>query len=328
MRKSCYIWQGFSFACLLTAVLFFGTGCSKKDTSISMTGFYFDTVVQIELWGTEDTTILEECKRICEEKEALLSRTREGSDIWRLNHANGEALALSEETLYLLRAAKEYAKQSDGMFDITIAPLQELWDIPNRIDGIPSQEEIDEVLLHVNIDFLEVEDGYARLTDPEAAVDLGGIAKGYIADYLKTYLVEQGVTSAMINLGGNVLAIGGKPSTGSFTVGVQRPFTARGESIESLQISDLSVVSSGVYERYLEWEGIQYHHILNPKTGYPVQTDLYQATILSQSSMEGDAWSTIAVLLGSEEAEQCFEQRKEIEAILVTDTYEVIDLRE
>ena len=129
-------------------------------------------------------------------------------------------------------------------------------------------------------------------------LDLGAIAKGYIADRLKDYLKEQGVTSATINLGGNVLCIGGHTDGKPFSVGIQKPFAQRNEVLLSVDVDDLSVVSSGIYERYFESNGTLYHHILNPKTGMPYNNGLTSVSILSSTSVEGDGLSTACFALG------------------------------
>ena len=157
----------------------------------------------------------------------------------------------------------------------------------------------------------------------DTAIELGAIAKGYIADRLKDYLVSQNVKSAIINLGGNVLCIGGKPDDSSFKIGIQKPFADRSETIAVMDIKDKSVVSSGVYERCFEKNGTLYHHLLNPKTGYPYNNGLIAVTIISDQSVDGDALSTTCFALGLEDGLKLAESLDDVQAFFVTSDYEI-----
>ena len=147
---------------------------------------------------------------------------------------------------------------------------------------------------------VEVKDQTVTLKNPKAALDLGGIAKGYIANRLQDFLTEKGVTGAVINLGGNVLTVGEKPDGSLWKIAIQKPFAEKGEALDAVSLKQGSVVTSGVYERYFYKDGILYHHLLDPSTGYPVKNDLYAVTILSKHSVDGDALSTICFVLGYE----------------------------
>ena len=148
-------------------------------------------------------------------------------------------------------------------------------------------------------------------------IDLGFIAKGYIADKMKEYLLSNGVESALINLGGNVLTIGNKPDGSPYILGIQEPFSNGQSSIPNVSIRDKSLVTSGVYERYFYEKDTLYHHILDTKTGYPIDNDLLGVTILSESSMEGDAYSTICLCLGLEDGMKLIEKTEGLEALLI-----------
>ena len=166
------------------------------------------------------------------------------------------------------------------------------------------------------------------LTDPKAAIDLGGIAKGYMADQLKEYLLAEGVTSAIINLGGNVLTVGEKPDGSSFHIGIQKPFDKQNATITSVSVKDSSVVTSGSYERYFKIDDTIYHHILNTETGFPCDNGLLSVTILSEKSIDGDVLSTACFALGLEEGQKLIESLEDIDAIFVTQDYEIIDTRD
>ena len=157
------------------------------------------------------------------------------------------------------------------------------------------------------------------LTDPEAAIDLGGIAKGYIADRIKDYLVSQGVKSAIIDLGGNILCVGKRPDGEPFRIGIQRPFADRSETAAIVEIDGKSVVSSGIYERYFEKDGVLYHHILNPDTGYPYDNGLVSVTIISDESVDGDGLSTSCFALGLEKGMELIDSLPDVYAVFITE---------
>jgi len=303
-------------------------GCSiTKKEPLSRTGFHFDTIITITLYDSKDDKILNTCFDYCKEFENLVSRTVKSSDISMVNHANGQPVEVSDTTIELLKKGIKFGELTDGAFDITIAPLSELWDFKNNPGNIPSEADINEALSHVNYKNIVIEGNTVTLTDPEAAIDLGGIAKGYMADQLKKYLLNEGVTSAIINLGGNVLTIGAKPNGTSFNIGIQKPFDEQNETITSVQVKDSSVVTSGSYERYFKVDATIYHHILNTETGYPCSNGLLGVTILSEESIDGDALSTTCFALGLEEGQELIASLEGIDAIFVTEDFEIVDTR-
>jgi thiamine biosynthesis lipoprotein len=299
------------------------TTSASSNVSVSDTGFYFDTVVTIKLNGTEDETILQKCFDKMAEYEAMLSRTREGSDIWKVNHAGGEPVEVSDETAELINLALKYADLSEGAFNITLAPYSILWDFQNNTGDVPSEEEIAEAGSHTGLSLLHIDGNTVTLDDPEAAIDLGGIAKGYIADRLKELILENGIESAWINLGGNVLTVGEKPDGSTWNIGIRDPFGEASDIITIVRLRDMSVVTSGTYERFFEKDGVIYHHILDPETGYPMQNGLKSVTILSDSSADGDALSTTCFVLGLERGMELIESLDGIEAMFVTDDKEM-----
>ena len=286
---------------------------------VSRTVTVFDTVVTITVYDKDSEDVLDACVAKCEDYNARFSRTSEGSEIYELNHANGEPVTLSGDSVDLIQTGVEFSRLADGKFDITIAPLSDLWDFKNNTGTVPDDAAIQEAKSHIGYENVRGDGNTVQLLDPEAAIDLGGIAKGYIADQLKAYLKEQNVSHALINLGGNVLALGGKPDGSDYNIGIQKPFAQNGEAITSVKIKDQSVVSSGIYERYYRVNGKLYHHILDTSTGYPVENHLYQVTIISDISMDGDALSTTCFSLGLKKGMQLVEQTDGVEAIFVSD---------
>ncbi len=310
---------------LLFLLSFCLSGCRKQDSSaqVSDVGFYFDTVVELRLNGTDDSKLIEECFKMMGQYESLLSRTREGSDVWRINHSAGEPVEVSDDTAALITLAQKYYELSDGAFDITIAPYVTIWDFQNNPGNVPADASIAAARIHVGFPLLHLDGNIVTLDDPRAAIDLGGIAKGYIADRLKAYLVGEGITSGYINLGGNMLAIGTKPGDIPWNIGIRKPFAEASDIITAVKVNGLSVVTSGPYERYFEKNGTIYHHILDPKSGYPVWNGLSSVTILSSSSADGDALSTACFVLGLERGMELIESLDGIEALFITDDEEL-----
>ena len=318
----------FSRLILLIFVIVLLCGCSTTTKEpLSKTGFYFDTVITITLYDTKDEELLNTCFDYCKEFENLVSRTIPTSDISRINTANGSPINVSDITIGLIKKGIEFGELTDGAFDITIAPLMDLWDIKNNPGNPPSENDIKKVLSHVNYKNISIVENSVTLSDPEASIDLGGIAKGYMADILKEYLLSKGVTSAIINLGGNVLTLGCKPDGNAFHIGIQKPFNEQNTTITSVQIKDGSVVTSGSYERYFKVNDTIYHHILNTDNGYPCDNELLSVTILSEDSIDGDALSTSCFALGLEEGQKLIHSLEDIDAIFITKDYEIIDTR-
>ncbi len=295
-------------------------GCTvpPKSESLTMTGTYFDTVVQIEVWGA-DQEIMEHCRQMCEDYEQMLSATIETSEISRINNAGGEPVEVSDETAGLIEEGIKYGDISDGRFDITIAPATDLWNFTDNEEKIlPDPDELAEAVTHIDYHCIKVEGNTVTLTDPEARIDLGGIAKGYIADRLKEYLKDEGIEHALIDLGGNMLTLGRRYDGNDFRIGIQKPFADTGTAMAVVSVNDKSVVTSGDYERYFEKDGVIYHHILDPDTGYPVQNDLDQVTIISDQSVDGDALSTTCFAMGLEDGLELIRSLDGIEAVFVT----------
>lgn len=294
-------------------------GCANASkTPISKTATLFDTVISISIYDKGSEHLLDTCIEMCENYEKKFSRTLEGSEIYQLNHANGQPVELSNETIEVLNKALYYCQLSEGRFDITIAPLSDLWNFQNNPGVLPTPEEIQEAKSHVDYKNISIDGNKVQLLDPYAAVDLGGIAKGYVADQLKAYLKSQDVSYALINLGGNVLALGEKPDGSYYNIGIQKPFSETGEAITSVKIKDQSVVSSGIYQRYFKIEDTIYHHILNPETGYPYEGELSGVTIVCDHSTDADALSTLCFILGRKAGLKLIDSLNDTEAIFIT----------
>lgn len=267
---------------------------------ISRSDFLLNTFVTVTLYDTDDETLLDSCMKLCREYENRFSKTISTSEIYQMNHRTPEetVFSLSKDTEALIRTGLYYSRLSDGAFDLTIEPLSTLWNFSSGQAILPTREAIAHAAAMVDYRNLQLTEGTLTFLSPDTTLDLGSIAKGFIADRLKEFLVSRGVKSAIINLGGNVLCIGGKPDGSPFLIGLQMPFEDHNTTFANLNIRDLSVVSSGVYERHFVIDGVNYHHLLNPRTGYPYENGLISVTIVSSDSVDGDALSTTCFSMG------------------------------
>ncbi len=290
----------------------------ETDTSISKTGFYFDTVIKITLYDPDDADYLDGCFALADKYENLFSTTISTSDVAKINAAEGTPVTVSPETAELIREGLHYGDVSDGHFDITIGKLSSLWDFSENPGIVPDADAISTAVATIDYHNVSISGNSVTLSNPDAAIDLGGIAKGFIADKMKDYLNENGVTSGIINLGGNVLTIGPKEDGSDYRIGIQKPFSDTGTALATVSIHDGTVVSSGVYERYFEKDGTLYHHILNPKSGYPYENDLTGVTIICARSVDGDGLSTTCFSLGLDDGMKLIESLSDTEAIFIT----------
>lgn len=293
-----------SLALILFAVML--TACSAGRNEASGTGVYFDTVVDIKVCGDDADRLLKECFDICADMEKTLSAHDEESELYRLNHRDPDRqeIVVSEELKECILEGLYFSEISDGAFDITVLPLREVWDFESKDPSVPSEAEIRSALKRVDYRKVHVEGNTVSFDSPDTQIDLGGIAKGYISARLKAYLLSEGCSSALVNLGGNVSAIGKRPDRESWKVGIQKPFADRGTLYDTLEADNECVVSSGTYERYFTENGRLYHHILDTKTGYPVETSLKQVSVIGSDDTLCDALSTICMILGREESER------------------------
>ena len=277
------------------------SGCASSGAAqeeLSSTIFCFDTVCQLR--GVMDQATLDGAGELCDRFEQLFSRTIATSDVGRINAAGGAPVEVAPETADLIAKALGYCEASGGFFDITIGAVSSLWDFHNEV--VPAEADIAAALPHVGWKNVQVDGTTVTLSDPEAMIDLGGIAKGWIADALISFFAEQGVTSACVNLGGNVAVLGTKPDGSPWRVGVQDPFAERGEAIIArTEMSGGSLVTSGLYERSFERDGRSFWHILDPRTGYPVETDVVSASVRSELSIDGDGFTKPLFFMSPEE---------------------------
>lgn len=315
---------------LLTACSNFKTNndnVSNNSQPIKKSSFLLDTIVTVQIYDSHDEIILNEAIELIKYYELIFSRSNEKSELYRLNHGllshEGLNYTVSDELADIMSYGIKYGELSNGYFDVTIAPIISLWDFKAENPVLPSHDSLNKAIPLVDYKNIILASNTLTFKNKSIEIDLGGIAKGYIADRIKDYLLEQGVESAMINLGGNVLCLGNKPDGSPFNIGVQMPYADRNETIAAMEISDMSVVSSGIYERFITINDKSYHHILNPKTGYPFDNNLISVTIISPYSVDGDGLSTTTFALGLEKGIELIESLPDTYAIFITDDYKL-----
>ena len=295
------------------------TACGGEQPE-SVQLFAMDTVMDLTAYGENAAAALTDASREINRLERLLSRTIDTSEISQINA--GGAVTVSEETASLLAQAQTYTAATDGAFDITIAPLVSLWGITTDSPYVPTQQEIDALLPLVGPEHLHLSGDTATLDDG-CAIDLGGIAKGYASDRLADIFAQYGVDSALVSLGGNVYARGTKPGGAAWSVAVQHPEQEGYAAM--LSLTDAFAVTSGGYQRYFTGpDGTVYQHILDPKTGWPVQGDLLSVTIVADNGTMADAYSTALYVMGREAAQDFWRQNGGFDMVLITKDGQVL----
>lgn len=297
-------------ALLLAFTCFLGACAPKQQEEIPhKTGMTFalDTVIEQSWYGESGETTYLDIARMLASMDGKLSLYRAGSEIDRLNQAAGkEYVPLSEDTFEILKQAKEWSLASGGVFDITIAPVTTLWGITGSNPHIPEEEELASALDLVDAEDILLDESThsAMLAREGMAVDLGGVAKGMLLDEIRGIALEDGVDSGYVSLGGNILAMGQKPDGKDFVFGLRDPRGDGGDYIGTLTMPGLTMATTGDYERFFIQDGVRYHHVIDPRTGYPAQTDLISLTVVSEDGGLADFLSTTFFIYGKEVALQ------------------------
>lgn len=333
-RSYSFIQRTVSLIAFLGLLSVFTVGCSWRvysqeinpETSfLSDSDFLLNTIVTIQIYDKQEQSLLDGCFDLIKKYESLYSRTNPNSELYTLNQNNKTKKAsqensfdISPELSDILSKGLYYSNLSDGAFDITVAPITELWNFQTEPHRLPDEDTLQKAVKLVNYKNISLKNNRIIFAKPGVRIDLGAIAKGYIADRVKDYLLANGVRSGLINLGGNILCIGTKSDGSPFQIGIQKPYADRNETIAIMEIKNRSVVSSGVYERYFVLDGVHYHHILNPVTGYPYQNELTSVTIISNKSVDGDGLSTTCFALGLKEGIKLIESLPDTYAVFIT----------
>lgn len=299
----------------------------REPGSVVRSEFLMDTIVECRVFhddSQEAEEILDLVFEAMGQLEQILDRHRDYSETNRVNRSAGrEPVAVSAELNGVIAKAVTVAEKTGGAFDITIAPLVELWGFGTDRVSVPDEKDIAQALTLVDYGKIRLEDGTVFLESEGMQLDLGGIAKGYIVDRAAKILRENGIDSAYIDAGGDIRVLGGKPDGSAWKVGVRNP---RGQDrmalVAVMEIRDRAVVTSGDYERFFTVDGVRYHHILDPKTGQPAR-GLASVTVLAPDAFTADAYSTACFILGLEKGMQLIESEPDLEAIMVTESGDV-----
>ena len=316
-------------ALVVLAALFFiflYNSSSSKNNMAARNSFALGTVIRLKAFGKRGLAAMDEVILMLNDIDDKMSAFKEYSDVAGVNRNAGiRPHQVSDETYTVLKKAVEYCKLTEGAFDPTIRPLVNIWNKGIRQELVPDDGLIKEKLPLVNFkDILfDDENKTVMLKNKGQEIDLGSIAKGYAADRARDIFIRHKLKSALIDLGGNIYTLGGKPDDTAWNVGIQNPFKPRGEYLGILKVKNKSVVTSGNYEKYFTSDGRRYHHIIDPRTGYPSKSRIISATIISDNSLDGDGLSTGIYILGAEKSIELIETLDNIDAILVTEDRKV-----
>ena len=315
---------------LFLSLSFLFCGCTGKITDSAGANekvketknvFAMNTYITLTAYGEKAGTALDEAEDRIKNLESLLSATDENSEIYAVNHSGGTPVRLSSDTERILSFALDMAQKTNGALEPTIYPVLTAWGFTTESYQIPTQEKINQLLQSVDFHRVQIKNHSLALPDG-MQLDLGAVAKGYTGDEIANLLKNSGVTSAIINLGGNVQTIGTRPDGSMWRVGLKAP-DADGH-IGILEVSDCAVITSGGYQKYFIGEdGKQYHHIIDPATGRPAESGLVFVTIIGKEGKLCDALSTALFVMGTEDAILYWKQYGDFEMILLTDKDEI-----
>lgn len=303
---------------LVAALMLAGCGAqtSAEESSQSREVYAMDTVMTLEAYGQNAGAALDEAVAEIERLDALWSIASSDGEIARLNAE--KQITASADTLALLTRAKEISAATDGLFSTTIAPLMEAWGFTSGDYRVPDEAELSALLARVDDEEIAISD--STVTIPaDAKVDLGGIAKGFTSARVMEIFRENGVENGILSLGGNVQALGTKPYGSLWRVGLQYPADERA-LFATLELADKAVITSGAYERNFEQNGVVYHHIIDPRTGYPAESGLSSVTIVSDDGTLADGLSTALFIMGKEAAVEFWRShRDDFDMVLLAD---------
>lgn len=261
--------------------------------------FAMDTVMSFTAYGKNSEQAVDAAVKEVQRLDELLSTGNPDSEVSAINTKGSGTL--SDDTKTILTEAMEIYRETDGLFDVTIYPLMQLWGFPTQEYHVPTESELQKALAKVDASQIVIDGDQVTLGTGQQ-MDLGGIAKGYTSARIMEIYREYGITSGMVSLGGNVQTLGTRPDGKDWNIGIQNPDGQQGSLLAALPVENKAVITSGGYERYFEEDGNTYIHILNPKTGYPADSGLVSVSIISENGMLADALSTSLYLMGEEKA--------------------------
>ncbi|MDO5601270.1 MAG: FAD:protein FMN transferase [Oscillospiraceae bacterium] len=310
-------------ALALLAGILLGRSQENASSPQVYTGFAMSTVITQTAYGKKAAEAEIELQRRLQAFENRFSMFLAQSDIARINAAAGKSpVSVSGETMGLLKRALELSKTSQGAFQLTIAPVTQLWGITTDHPRVPGADEIARALALVDDDdlILNEEEGTAYLRREGQAVDLGGVAKGTACELARETYEEYGIDSAWLSIGGNIYVRGEKPGGTPFRIGFRDPYQTENSYLASFQMKDRVLAVSGGYERYFEENGVRYHHIIDPATGYPAESDIVSAGVFAQEGTLADFMSTTLFVWGSGRTLEYMRRPDACDVIFLTDT--------
>ena len=273
----------------------------------------------IQVYGKKSDMALEKTKKLIYQIERNISTTNEASDVYRLNH--GEKISVSSDTLTLTKYSLDFAKQTNGIFNPALYPITSAWGFTTGAYKVPSKNQIDKLLPLTDYSKIQI-DGSSINLEPGMALDFGAIGKGYTGDEAIKLLQDNGIHSALLDLGGNIQALGKKPDGTEWTIGIKSPWTGKAAAV--IKIADQAVITSGGYERFFTADdGHNYIHIFDGKTGMPVDNGIAGVTIITESGLYADALSTTMFVMGLEDAAAYWKNHSDYEMIIFTENQDL-----
>lgn len=298
-------------------------GCKGyNETDIKTSEFFaMDTYISISAYGENAENALDNCRKEIKALDSGLSVTNPDSEVSRINRSEGQSVNLSDDAAKIINAALELSEKTKGALDISLYPIIKEWGFTTGEYRVPSENVLSEMLKNTGYEKISC-DGTALTLPKNFQIDLGAVAKGYGSDRAVQILKEKGITSALVNLGGNIALLGPKPDGSDWSVGIQNPF---GEGYACIvKARDKFIVTSGNYQRYFEDNGKRYCHIIDPKTGCPVDNGLASVTVIGGSGLVCDGLSTALFVIGEEEAAAFWREQGDFEMIMVTEDKRVL----
>lgn len=312
MKKYCV------FLLLLMSVM----SCKSTIRKESRTVFALGTVCSIQLFTekpqTEVESVLHTCTRRLEELERYLSANAEASILIDINNASGiSAVGVPADVYPLFKRAVFFAEKTDGAFNPVIGSVVKLWNIGFENARKPEDKDIQAALSRTDYRDLHLTTDTVFLKKEGMKLDLGAIAKGFAADELSRIVKQAGITHALIDIGGTISAVGKRPDSNLWNIGIRDPRVQQGQPVISIPVENRSISTSGSYERYFEQNGVRYHHIIDPVTGYPVRNNVIAVSVFSDSATDADALSTACFVLGYEKAVKLLAELPGTEALFI-----------
>ncbi|MBR1763830.1 MAG: FAD:protein FMN transferase [Ruminococcus sp.] len=309
-------------AALAAALLLCSCGAADSSASAdekhSTSVFAMDTYMTLTAYGGDAEAALTAASEAITDLESRISVTAEGSEIYALDHAG--SAELSEETRELVQFGLDMNARTGGALDITLYPVTSAWGFTKEEHRVPSDSELLELLALTGPDKLSLEGNTATLKEG-SMIDLGAIGKGYAGDLAVKALKDRGVTSAILDLGGNIQTLGTKPDGSKWSIGIRDPF--EGGLFGTLSVGEAAVVTSGAYERFFEQDGVLYWHILDPEDGRPADSGVASSTIVGSEGRLCDALSTAVFVMGHDRAFDLWRRSGDFEYIIVTNERQV-----